>query len=294
MKPANHNNPKTPIGQRRKKFSNTVSRRNKRRSSDRQPSLWPVIYTDLITAGAILAILSFLFFDQWIASSRGEFNSSLIGFFHLITDIGTSGWILIPSGVICLLLVFVDWQGLARRQQVWLSGLLFDAWFLFLAVAGSGILVLTLKQLAGRARPKHFETLGYDFFDPLRFESSFTSFPSGHSVTIAALATVLALRFPKFVSGWIILALIIGISRVMVGAHYPSDVILGLTIGMLFTLYLARAFSARKFGFRIPNTGPNTGPYEPFMPKRRIIRGLKPLGFSDIYSLAKRLAGLSS
>lgn len=290
MKPANHKNQSTPIGQRRKKFSNTVSRRNKRRVHGEQASLWPVIYTDIILAGIILAILSFLFFDQWISGNRGTFNSSLVDFFQFFTDIGKSGWILIPSGVFCLLMVFVDWQGLARRQQVWLSGLLFDFWFLFLAVAGSGILVLSLKQLAGRARPKHFESLGYDFFDPLRFESSFTSLPSGHSVTIAALATVLALRFPKFVSGWIILALAIGTSRVVVGAHYPSDVVMGLTIGMLFTLFLARVFAARKSGFRIPNTSP----YEPVMPKRRIIRGLKPMSFNEMFSLAKRLVGFSS
>jgi membrane-associated phospholipid phosphatase len=290
MKPTGHKIQRTPIGQRRKKFSSTVSRRNKRRGQGQQPSLWPVIYTDMILAGIILAILSFLFFDQWVTGSRGAFNSWLVDFFQLITDIGKSEWILIPSGVFCLLMVFVDWQGLARRQQVWLSGLLFDIWFLFLAVAGSGILVLSLKQLAGRARPKHLNTLGYDFFDPLRFESSFTSLPSGHSVTIAALATVLALRFPKFVSGWIILALAIGTSRVMVGAHYPSDVIMGLTIGMLFTLFLARVFAARKSGFRFSNTSP----YESVMPKRRIIRGRRPLGFSDIFSLAKRLIGISN
>ncbi len=289
MKLTNNKKPKTPIGQRRKNFSSAVSKRNQRRAQGHQPSLWPVIYTDILIAGIITAALSFLVFDQWVTNHRLLVNSSVIDFFGMITDIGKSEWILVPSGIFCLLMVFVDWQGLARRQQVWLSGLLFDAWFLFLAVAGSGILVLSLKQLAGRARPKHFDTLGYDFFDPLRFESSFTSLPSGHSVTIAAVATVLALRLPKYVSGWIFLALAIGTSRVMVGAHYPSDVIIGLTIGVLFTLFLARMFAARKTGFNIPSHGP----YEPTLPTRRIIRGLKPLGLNDILSLTKRLVGFS-
>jgi membrane-associated phospholipid phosphatase len=290
MKPTSNKTPKTSIRQRRTKFSNTVSRRNQRRNHGQQPSLWPVVYTDILFAGIIAAVLSFMFFDQWAASHRLLVNSSIVEFFRMITDIGKSEWILIPSGVFCLLLVFVDWQGLARRQQVWLSGLLFDVWFLFLAVAGSGLLVLSLKQLAGRARPKHFDSLGYDFFDPLRFESSFTSLPSGHSVTIAALATVLALRFPKYISGWIILAGTIGLSRVIVGAHYPSDVIIGLTIGLLFTLFLARMFAARKTGFIIQNHGP----YETIIPIRRIIRGLKPTKLKDIPSLAKKIIGFAN
>lgn len=279
----------TKILGRRQNFSKAVATRNNRRRSGTKVSLWPVIYSDIMAISLIMAALLFAFFDRPIAESRNLAPPAVLDFFQLITDIGKSDWILIPSGLFCLLLVFVDWQSLARRQQVWLSGLLFDAWFLFLSVAGSGIIVLTIKQLAGRARPKHLETLGYDFFDPMRFEASFTSFPSGHSVTIAALATVLALRFPKLKIIWIIFALAIGVSRILVGAHYPSDVIVGLMLGALFTLFLARFFANRNFGFTVALQKPN----EASIPTRRIIRGALPMKVADYIAVAKRLVGFS-
>ncbi len=278
-----------PMRDRRVKFSSTVSRRNRRRKQGIKPSLWPVAYSDIAMASIVLAAITFVFFDQTIAELRKQADPAIIGSFGAITDIGKSQWLLIPSGLVCLLLVFVNWQGLAKRQQVWLSSFLFDAWFLFLSVAGSGIIVLTLKQLFGRARPRHLETLGIDFFDPFRFEASFTSFPSGHSVTIAALATVLVLRFPGLKMLWILMAILIGLSRVMVGAHYPSDVIVGLTLGALFTLFLARFFAAKNIGFTVPIKAAR----EVNIPRRRIVRGIAPLGIRDIFSLVKRLLGFS-
>ena len=284
------NKKKTSVLKRRRRFSSAVSARNKRRRPGAKASLWPVLYSDIVLLSIVFATLSFVYLDQMAAERRKLADPAILDFFQMITDIGKSEWILIPSGLLCLLLVFVDWQGLARRQQVWLSGLLFDAWFLFLTIAGSGIIVLTLKQLAGRARPKHLETLGIDYFDPMRFEASFTSFPSGHSVTIAAVATVLVLRLPKFKAVLVILALLIGLSRVMVGAHYPSDVIIGLTLGALFTLFLARMFATKNIGFRVRRNGP----IETGLPIRRILRGASPMKLKDMFSLAKRLVGFSS
>ncbi len=281
--------PNTSMRDRRVKFSSTVSRRNRRRKQGIRPSLWPVAYSDFAMASIVLAGIAFVFFDQIIAELRKQAHPAIIELFGTITDIGESHWILIPSGLACILLVFVNWQGLAKRQQVWLSGFLFDAWFLFLSVAGSGIIVQALKQLFGRARPKHLETLGVEFFEPFRFESSFTSFPSGHSVTIAALAAFLVLRFPGLKMLWILLAALIGLSRIMVGAHYLSDVIAGLALGALFTLFLARLFAVKSLGFTVPINAAR----EANLPRRRIVRGIAPLGIRDIFSLTKRLVGLS-
>ena len=72
------------------------------------------------------------------------------------------------------------------------------------------------------------------------------SFPSGHSanamVTYVAMALILA-RTPGPRKPWMIAALLltalIGISRVMLGVHWPSDVVAGWSFGFLWALLLA-------------------------------------------------------
>ena len=61
------------------------------------------------------------------------------------------------------------------------------------------------------------------------------SFPSGHTVTIFTLAGILMFYFRStFVrSGLIFLALLIGISRIAVGVHWPADVFAGAALGSL-------------------------------------------------------------
>ncbi len=282
--------PRRSFKHRQKEFASTVARRNQRRSFEHRHSIWPTAYSDILVLVTIATAISFFLFDRRLIQAQRNLDPAIIDIFQIITDIGKSEWYLVPTGIICLLLVYVDWRGLAKRQQVWLSSLLFDAWFMFTAIIGSGITTIIAKQFIGRARPRHFETLGPAFFDPLRFEASFASFPSGHATTIGALATVLALRFPQFRVVIIPLALVVGGSRVVVGAHYPSDVIMGLAVGMLFTLMLARFFATRKIGFRVVDNGP----YEQVIPKRRVLRGASPLGFGGIFTLGKRLLGFGA
>ena len=72
-----------------------------------------------------------------------------------------------------------------------------------------------------------------------------SSFPSGHTSTSFACATILTLAFPRAAPGFFLLALAIGFSRIYVGAHYPLDVVGGAALGIVTALLLRAAIRWR-------------------------------------------------
>ena len=98
--------------------------------------------------------------------------------------------------------------------------------------------VKVLKVLIGRGRPI--------FADPMLFNAcsdakEFQSMPSGHTAVSFAVLVMLGMLFPRIKWATWTLAIIIGISRVYIGMHWVSDVILGAFIGMLCADF-AKAF----------------------------------------------------
>ncbi len=90
-----------------------------------------------------------------------------------------------------------------------------------------------LKILLGRARPDH--GAGFTFFS---FSSRYNSFPSGHSADafVSAVFLYYLLKNSQYSGGRflpLIFAFLIALSRVLVSAHYPSDVAAGMAIGIL-------------------------------------------------------------
>ena len=129
-----------------------------------------------------------------------------------------------------MIIGFFLFAGLAYARRSWIA----HAVAMTLAGASAGVIVQVVKYTAGRTRPE----LWLGRFQHAR--ASATSFPSGHTVGAFALAGVLmfgsrsrGLRATAFV-----LALAVGISRVMAFRHWTSDVLASAIIG----LWTARLF----------------------------------------------------
>ncbi len=67
---------------------------------------------------------------------------------------------------------------------------------------------------------------------PLVVETSFTSFPSGHATFFFALATAIYLYDKRAGKGFFVAAVLIALSRVIAGVHYPVDILAGAVLGV--------------------------------------------------------------
>ena len=101
------------------------------------------------------------------------------------------------------------------------------AW-LVLALGTLNLLIYSaLKRSTRRQRP--FEQCG-DIHARMRVPDPF-SFPSGHTLHATAFAVLLVAFYPALAPGLWGFAVLVGLSRVVLGLHYPSDVLAGALIG---------------------------------------------------------------
>ena len=153
-------------------------------------------------------------------------NDVLTPFFVVITSLGNAGilWILITAGLLIP----------KKTRKV---GILCVAALLFSFLIDN----VLLKNLVARTRPYEvIEGLTYLVKKPVDY-----SFPSGHTGTSFATAVVLFLSFPKKYSFWfLVLAVLIGFSRLYVGVHYPTDVLAGTVVGLLAGFAAAKIVEA--------------------------------------------------
>ena len=85
---------------------------------------------------------------------------------------------------------------------------------------GGGLVVLGMKQLVRRKRP-----LDDELGDP--------SFPSGHASIAFSMATILGNQYPKWRIPLYAGAGLVGLSRIYLGRHYASDVLMGAAVGTI-------------------------------------------------------------
>lgn len=145
-------------------------------------------------------------------------NPILTPFFKVITTLGNGGavWILL----MLIMLILPKTRKVGYMMTVALIGTLL-------------INNVLLKNLVARTRPYEvIEGLTYLVSKPIE-----SSFPSGHAGSSFSAAWVMFRRLPKrYGVPALILAILIALSRLYVGVHYPSDVLFGVIDGIVISM----------------------------------------------------------
>ncbi len=163
--------------------------------------------------------------------------------FKWIADWGRQVFWAVPSGLAFIgLALAARAPNLAARQAERLKAWSILPLFVFVALAVSGILGWLMKFSFGRMRPLHYyrhDDYGFSWFE---LDASLQSFPSGHAVTIATLATALSLIWPRYAAGFAILGATVIVARVLETAHFISDALFGAYLGIALAAWTYRVF----------------------------------------------------
>lgn len=179
-------------------------------------------------------LLSELAADVW-AREELAFDQSLMEALHRLASPWLTTVILLithsASSVVTVALVLglvIRWQRHSERRP--------DTITLVVTLAGSAALGTALKALFARPRPQVF---------PWLTGAGGWSFPSGHALNAVVLGGLLVWLIGWRLNGWRrvglgvlagLWAALIGLSRVYLGVHYPSDVLASLAVGGLCLL----------------------------------------------------------
>lgn len=216
---------------------------------------------------AICAVaLSMLLLDAPAHEFAAALSPWLVDGAFEITDFGRSGWILVPVGALIVLIAVIASPALDHMSRALLAAVAVRLGYVFVAVGLPGLVITVVKRWIGRVRPSDAGPFAYE---PFSWRPEYASFPSGHVTTAFAALVAFGVIFPRIRPVLWLYALLIAASRVMVSAHYPSDVIAGAAFGAFSAVLVRDWFAARRLGFFI---GPDGAVHTMTGPSRRRIK----------------------
>ena len=238
---------------------------------------WPSYARIGACAVASLVVIAGLmvFVDAWAIKTALRLPRWVVVPFKEVTEFGKSGWFLVPVGLGLVLVAAFASPALPRftLQVIGISTARFA--FLFTAIAAPGLFVTVIKGLIGRSRPFADGQVDPFLYSPLVWRVDYASLPSGHATNAFAVLIAVGLIWPRLRAIVWAYALIIALSRVVVLAHHPSDVVAGAIVGAVGAWLVRDWFAARRLGFVIGVDGRvRTLPGPSFARIKRVARRL--------------------
>ena len=185
--------------------------------------------------GGLAAALAFAFAvdTPLMEAVRPLHHSQLSDLIHATVRWLGTGYVQGPAALLMILLGAI-WSRRLMRAGGWT----------LLAFAVSGVTVNLLKLLFPRPRPWVTDPLPSTWSAYLR-DSHFQSFPSAETATTFAVVVSISSWYPAARIPLLAIAALVGVARVLVGGHHPSDVIAGAIVGV-FVGQIVTSWAGRK------------------------------------------------
>lgn len=204
-------------------------------AQDRMSSLSRKILISALAACSVYIIFFLLFdriIDLWVHKNLVDTWLFQAGKYVSATVSGNFIKLIITSGFIYAALTDPCIKKTSTRR----------IFYLCLSCAVAILIGEGLKYFFGRYRPIIFFEHGLYGMHFFSSEWALNSTPSGHTIRAFALFTGLSLLYYRFRILFMTAAVAIGVSRVIVTAHYPSDVIFGAVVGCCSSVWIYHCF----------------------------------------------------
>jgi membrane-associated phospholipid phosphatase len=209
----------------------------------------------LLAIGGVAVVALMFGFDATEITWMPPRGTPLLWPVRILTDLGRDVYVLWTLAglllAIALALPLSRWAG-ARFRLLRLG---IDVEYLLLAVSVPVAVTTIVKWMVGRGRPFVGGQANAFNFAPFNGTEAHFSFPSAHAVTAFALAYGVAAIWPRTRLVMALYAVTIAMTRLVLLAHHPSDVVAGAVIGVVGAIGVRAWFAARRLSFAIDPNG---------------------------------------
>jgi len=157
-----------------------------------------------------------------------QFFHNFAGRYAFLDSVGIFFAKYLPYLMVIALIIFL------LKQKGWQNQIYLFIQMALAAILSRGLFTEIIRFLYNRERP--FSALG---FQPL-ISDSHPSFPSGHMTFYFALALVIFYVNRRWGRWFLILTILVGLARIFVGVHWPSDILGGIAVAIISFLIITK------------------------------------------------------